>query len=53
MENIFEKINLQYNYFFNLNLGWDLFYYLYDNLENENDTLKWDLRHALTTNANE
>jgi hypothetical protein len=52
MVNIFEKINLQYNYFFNLNLGWDLFYYLYDNLENENDTLRRNLENTLTNNAN-
>jgi hypothetical protein len=52
MVNIFEKLITTSDYFSNLNLGWDLFYYLYDNLENENDTLRRNLENTLTNNAN-
>jgi hypothetical protein len=54
MENIFENNIIPRYYFSNLEkyLKLDLFDYLYDNLYIE-DTLTWDLRHALTTNANE
>ena len=50
MENIFEKINLRYNYFFNVNLEWDLLNYLDNNLYDE--TVRWNLRNTLTINAN-
>jgi hypothetical protein len=55
MENTFEILNLQYkcfNIFFKTNVEWDLLNYLYNNLKKENfNTLKWDLKTALTTNA--
>jgi hypothetical protein len=47
--------NINYNNFFNQyrNLEWDLFYYLKDNLHNENyNLLNQDLKNALTNNAN-
>jgi hypothetical protein len=54
MENIFDELNLLYYYFNVYDISNDLHLYLYDNLNNENyDTLRWDLRNALTTNANE
>jgi hypothetical protein len=55
MVNTFEILNLQYkcfNIFFKTNVEWDLLIYLYNNLKKENfNTLKWDLKTALTTNA--
>ena len=57
MENIFEK-NIISSHFFDVYLNLklikpDLLMYLDDNLENENyNILRWDLKDALTTNAN-
>ena len=52
MKNIFKKITIP-NYFFDsISISDDLRNYLYDNLQNENETLIWDLRNALTNNAN-
>jgi hypothetical protein len=52
MENIFKKIRIT-NYFFDsISISDDLFNYIFDNLYIE-DTLRWDLRNALTNNANE
>jgi hypothetical protein len=54
MNNIFNKLNLR-NYFFDqkLNIKTDFICYLYDNLEKENyETLRWDLKIALTNNGN-
>jgi hypothetical protein len=56
MENIFKK-NIIPNHYFNFNMSFnithDLYYYLYDSLENENyETFRWDLRNALTINVN-
>ena len=54
MKNIFKKITIT-NYFFDSisnNIKYDLYYYLFDNLYIE-DTLTWDLRNALKTNAKE
>jgi hypothetical protein len=54
MENIFEKlITKQYFDVFS-NLKNDLLFYLFDKLKIENNNiLRWDLRNALTNNANE
>ena len=60
MENIFEKLILQNNYFnissndlFKTNLEWNLLKYLNDNLKYENNIiLTWELDTVLTTNAN-
>ncbi len=58
MVNIFNEITIIDKFFKNdpINLKIktrDLFDYLYDNLENENmDILKFDLRNALSINAN-
>jgi hypothetical protein len=60
MENIFINLTIPM-YYFNFNMSFnisdDLFYdlysYLYVNLEHENyQTLRWDLNNALKTNAN-
>ncbi len=53
MDNIFNKITIpNYSFFnFSINITHSLFDYLYDNLYIE-DTLTWNLRNALTTNAN-
>ena len=60
MENIFEKLILQNNYFnissndlFKTNLEWNLLKYLNDNLKYENNIIStWELDTVLTTNAN-
>jgi hypothetical protein len=60
MENTFEKLILQNNYFnissndlFKTNLEWNLLKYLNDNLKYENNIiLTWELDTVLTTNAN-
>jgi hypothetical protein len=60
MENIFEKLILQNNYFnissndlFKTNLEWNLLKYLNDNLKYENNIiLTWELDTVLTINAN-
>ena len=55
MKNIFNKNEIT-NYYFNVsfNITHHLLNYLNDNLENENyQTLCWDLKIALTINANE
>jgi hypothetical protein len=54
MENIFKKNIIPYNYFnLSIIIKYDLYDYLYDNLQNEQkNTLKFDLRNALKTNAN-
>jgi hypothetical protein len=51
MVNIFINLIIP-TYFFNLslNITHDLWCYLYDNLYDE--TLRWNLRNALTINAN-
>jgi hypothetical protein len=53
MVNIFNKIKIpNYSFFnFSINITLILFDFLYDNLYIE-DTLTWNLRNALTTNAN-
>jgi hypothetical protein len=54
MENIFIEFLTQ-NYYFNTisNLKWDLYNYLFEILNNENNnTLKLDLNPILTTNTN-
>jgi hypothetical protein len=53
MKNIFKKITIT-NYFFDsisINIKYDLYYYLFDNLYIE-DTLTWDLKTELIINAN-
>ena len=60
MENIFEKLILQNNYFnissndlFKTNLEWNLLKYLNDNFKYENNIIStWELDTVLTTNAN-
>ena len=53
MVNIFNKLIISMDDFFNLNIEWDLFYYLYNNLDKQNYiTFRLDLSIALTTNAN-
>jgi hypothetical protein len=54
MENIFIEHNISIDYFnMSFNITSDLWYYLYDNLVKQKNILKFDLRNALTTNANE
>ena len=55
MENIFTELNLHYEYFNHKslnNLKLDLWFYLFDNLQKENNILRWDLQIALKINAN-
>jgi len=52
MNNIFEKLKISTHYFDIIFIKPDLYRYLYDNLEDENDKFRWDLRNALKTNAN-
>jgi hypothetical protein len=52
MKNIFEKCKITDYFFDSISITTDLFDYLFDNLENENDNLKWDLKTELTINAN-
>jgi antirestriction protein len=58
MENIFNNLRIL-NYYFDYNnithdLFYDLYSYLYVNLDDENiNTFRQDLRNALTINANE
>jgi transcriptional accessory protein Tex/SPT6 len=55
MENIFNKQIISRYYFanFSINIKYDLFDYLDDNLDKENiETFFWDLKTALTNNAN-
>jgi hypothetical protein len=53
MKNTFKKIRIT-NYFFDsISISDDLFNYIFDNLKNENNNIfRWDLKNALTTNAN-
>jgi hypothetical protein len=53
MKNIFKKITIP-RYFFNiyLNLKPNLHNYIFDNLQKENNILRWDLQNALTNNTN-
>ena len=53
MKNIFIEHNISIDYFNNTlnHISNVLYFYLYDNLNNQN-ILKLDLRNALTTNAN-
>jgi hypothetical protein len=46
--------NINFNNFFNQyrNLEWDLFYYLKDNLHDENNNFLHDLKTELRINAN-
>jgi hypothetical protein len=59
MVNIFNELIIPIYYFSKKNfilkdIKQDLIDYLYENLFNENyNTFRWDLRNALTTNANE
>ena len=54
MENIFNKLIISMDDFFILNIEWDLFNYISNNLDKQNyQTFCWDLSIALTTNANE
>jgi hypothetical protein len=53
MENIFNKIRIPSDYLFDINLEWDLFKYLDENLDKENVILLgWDLETELKINAN-
>ena len=53
MENIFNKIRIPSDYLFDINLEWDLFKYLDENLDKENAILLgWDLEITLKINAN-
>jgi hypothetical protein len=58
MVNIFNEITMQ-NYLFNIYTNYydvlksDLYYYLYNNLKDENTIIPiWELKNALTTNTN-
>jgi hypothetical protein len=54
MKNIFEKCKIT-NYFFDsipINIKYDLYYYLFDNLDKENYFIRLDLETALKINAN-
>jgi hypothetical protein len=54
MKNIFNKLSIQTHYFdYFLNISNDLWFYLYDNLDDENNNIfRQDLRNALTINVN-
>jgi hypothetical protein len=55
MENIFINLTIPMYYFnFNMsfNISEDLYIYLFDNLFDENNIITWDLKDALTNNAN-
>jgi hypothetical protein len=53
MENIFNKIRIPSDYLFDINLEWDLFKYLDENLDKENVILLGsDLETELKINAN-
>ena len=53
MVNIFNEDGIPTYFFDSISITTDLLNYLYDNLENENYNLfRWDLRNALTINAN-
>ena len=53
MVNIFNELTIPIYYFSKIyDVSVDLLNYLYNNLKKENfNTLKWDLKTALTTNA--
>jgi len=59
MKNILNKIHYYFDFYFILENNLDsylhdnLYDYLYDNLVKQKNILKFDLRNALTTNANE
>jgi hypothetical protein len=55
MKNIFNELTIPRYYFFNfsINITHSLYDYLYNNLQKENNILRWDLQNALTNNANE
>jgi hypothetical protein len=54
MENIFNKLIISMDDFFILNIEWDLYNYISNNLDKQNyQTFCWDLKNALTNNANE
>ena len=52
---IFDQITITKQYFGNLyeniNLEWNLYSYLYDNLYHENENLTWNLETALKINV--
>jgi hypothetical protein len=55
--NIFNDLTIP-RYFFSINLNLklikpDLHNYIFDNLQKENNILRWDLQNALKTNSNE
>ena len=52
MKNIFNKLIISMDDFFILNIEWDLYNYISDNLYIEIHTLSQDLSIALKTNAN-
>jgi hypothetical protein len=53
MENIFNKLIISMDDFFILNIEWDLYNYISDNLDKQNFiTFRLDLSIALKTNAN-
>ena len=54
MVNVYIKHQIPNSLFCKLiNLKWDLYNYLFEILNNENNnTLRWDLNPILTTNAN-
>jgi hypothetical protein len=53
-KNIFNELTIPRYYFFNfsINITHSLYDYLYNNLQKENNILRWDLQNALTNNAN-
>jgi hypothetical protein len=55
MVNIFNNLIILSHYFNDISfvMSVDLYRYLYDNLEYENDKFRWDLIDALTIKANE
>jgi hypothetical protein len=55
MDKIFNELPIPKYYFanFSINIKYDLFDYLDDNLDKENiETFRWDLENGLTNNAN-
>jgi hypothetical protein len=53
MENIFNEIEIQTDYFDPISIKTDFHCYVYYNLEDENNNIfRWELNPILTTNAN-
>jgi hypothetical protein len=53
MENKFNNHTIPSDYInYSINIAHDLFNYICNNLHDENNKLRWDLRNALTINAN-